>query len=207
MAFASSTSLTPQTFPSNFEPSGIYLCMLKLDKLTYTVQNLGEGNNKHLTYSQKGALFISLDAKPLQKVRESNQNVDEGRNNDGAVTAKKRIGKKSTQKREQRRRSRPDVDVLRRRYSGLPQWARQIIYQVRIDSIAADRQPPEQDRRAGRPLKSTAVSTVSKRSGVSASEWWETAMEWAWITVNRRQEIQVGKVIIKQQNLSTRNWK
>ena len=60
----------------------------------------------------------------------THQDVDERGNKNGAVAAEKRISHKSTQQRQQLRRARPRVHVLRRRGRWLPQWIRQIRYKV-----------------------------------------------------------------------------
>lgn len=63
--------------------------------------------------------------------RGTNQNIDKRSNDDGPVTSQVRIGDEGTEERQQRRRPRPRVDVLRRRRRRLPQWPRQVGYQVR----------------------------------------------------------------------------
>lgn len=61
---------------------------------------------------------------------ENDQNVEEAGENDGAEAAKKRISYEGPEKRQQRGRSVPYIDVSRRSRRGLSERPTQIAYQI-----------------------------------------------------------------------------
>lgn len=70
--------------------------------------------------------------------RGTNQDVDEGSDDDGPVSAEERVGDESPDQRRERRRARPGVHVRRRRGRGLAERPRQVSYQVRRDPVVRE---------------------------------------------------------------------
>lgn len=73
----------------------------------------------------------------MKKKKNTNQDVDERGNDNGAVTTQKRIGDECPQQRKQRRGAGPGVDILGGGGGGLAEWAGQIGDEVRADPIVS----------------------------------------------------------------------
>ena len=107
------------------------------DKTTYEDLTKKKKNLWNTIFVSQNLWINLIEINKENKIVVTNQNINKGGDNDGAVTAKKRISKKSTEEREQGSCSRPDVNILSCSCSGLTKWASQIIDQVWIDSIVS----------------------------------------------------------------------